>query len=98
MSQTDTIKSKFLKNPILFISILQIVMLILPGYVAKDEFVGDSVSKSLFKAAFDSVNAINVLFQTFIVLAPIATLVCFLVKKSTTNRVQYLELQLYWEL
>ncbi len=86
MSQTNTIKSKIQKNPLLFISIMQIVMFIFPGYSAKDEFVGDSASQSLFKAAFDTFGGINIVLQLFIIISPIATLIILFVKKAENKQ------------
>lgn len=78
MSQLDSFKSRVMKNPVMFISILQIVMLFFRGYKYKDEFLDMSTGKNLMMSAFENFGGISIVFRVFIVISPIVILLCLL--------------------
>lgn len=81
MSQTDSIKTKLLKNPVLFICILEIIMLFLPGYKVRDDLEGFSKSKLLLATSFENFGGISIILRIFIVISPAVILLCLALGK-----------------
>lgn len=87
MTQAEKIKSIILKNPLLYISIAQFVMVFLPAYVISSELTDERLALSFFESVVTFFGGLSGLMQLFVILAPIATVVFLFVKQLSDKKV-----------